>query len=588
MTQIKKNLLKVTLQLAAGMVCIAFVLTLGSCNKDFPNRLKTSSANDTAGVNVKQRRVLYIILDGVRGQAVRALAPTNITQVVKKAIYAYDGLSDFSTNAMTNAGSWSNMITGVTKDQHKVISENFAGNQIAAFPSLFTRFKQLNPKLRTVSIAASGIFNTNLAVDASNSQTFENDDASVKNAVVTELQNNNPNIVVAQFHSAELAGQANGYTNTTVQYNAAITTLDGYIGELLTALNARKTIAQEDWMVVIASNKGGAIPADPLNTDKSVYADATRNNFIIFYNPRFLTQIVAKPASDKIPYSGTAPNFTGINSSFSYAKLGNNTLGNVGTNGQFTFFCKIRYDGATSRYPSFLSKRASFTAGVPGWLLFLENDIFQLNISGGAGSTNTQVSGGTIRDGIWHSIAFKFWNNGSAHTVTMYLDGVKGLSLDFTSKGNIDSPSPLTLGANFISGEAGTIDVLIKEVAMFNVAIPDATIIANMRKTSIDATFPNFTDLAGYWPANEGGATTIQDVSGKAPNFTMSSNAKWKVFNDYTPNLDPLISNDFYTLVINNVDIPYQIYQWMGVTVQPTWQLAGKTWKATYTDVRNL
>lgn len=587
MVQIKKDLVKVALQLAAGLVCIAFLLTLDSCNKDFPNTLKTAYGNDTTSINVKQRRVLYIIMDGVRGEALKALSPPNITQIVNKAIYAYDGLSDYNTNTMTNAGAWSNMLTGVTSTQHKVISEDFAGNQIAAFPSVFTRLKQVNPALRTVSIAASGIFNAKLAVDATTTQTFENDDASVKNAVVTELQNNNANVVLAQFHSAELAGQANGYTNTTVQYNAAITQLDGYVGEIMTALSSRKTIAKEDWMVVIASNKGGAIPADPNNPDKSVYADATRNNFIIFYNPRFLTQFVAKPASDKIPYSGTAPNFTGNNGAFSYAHLGNNTLGNVGTNGVFTFFCKIRYDGPSSIYPSFLSKRTSFTAGVPGWCLFLEYDMFQLNISG-VGGSNTQVSGGPIRDGIWHSIAFKFWNNGSTHMVTMYKDGVVGLSLNFSSKGNIDSPSPLTLGGNFMSGEGGTIDVLIKEVAMFNVAIPDATIIANMRKTSIDATFPNFANLEGYWPANEGGGTTIKDVSGKAPDFTMSSNAKWKVFSDYSPNLDPLISNDFYTLVINDVDIPYQIYQWMGVLVQPTWQLTGKSWNPTYTDVRNL
>lgn len=104
---------------------------------------------------------------------------------------------------MTNAGGWANMLTGNSKDQHKVTSENFAGNQIAAFPSLFTRFKQFNPTLRTTSIAASGVFNANLATDATNRQTFENDDASVKSAVVTELQTNDPVVLVAQFHSAE-------------------------------------------------------------------------------------------------------------------------------------------------------------------------------------------------------------------------------------------------------------------------------------------------------------------------------------------------------------------------------------------------
>ena len=587
MNPAKKHPLKSILQLAAGMICIAFILTLNACNKDFPNTLNTKYKNDTIGVNVKSRRVLYIIMDGVRGQALRALNTPNITQIVKKAIYTYDGLSDFNTNPLTNAGAWSNMLTGVTKDQHKVVSEDFAGNQIAAFPSLFTRFKQVNPALRTASIAASGIFSTNLAVDAGSSQTFENDDAAVKNGVVTELKNDKAGIVVAQFHSAELAGQASDYTNTSANYNTAITQLDAYVGEIMTALTARKTFAQEDWMVVIASNKGGAIPADPSNTDKSVYADNTRNNFIIFYNPRFVTEFVAKPASDKIPYGGTAPDFTGVNSAFTSARLGNNTLGNFGASGEFTFQCKLRYDGPASYYPSFISKRNSFSIGQPGWVLFLEGDIFQLNI-GQVGQGNTQVSGGTIRDGIWHSIAFKIYNVNGSRKATMYKDGAVGLTIDISGKGNFDSPSPLTLGGNFVSGEGGQIDVLIKEVALFNSAIPDATILANMRKVTVDATHPYFNNLIGYWPANEGGGTAIADKSGKAPNFNLSSTVKWKVFSDYSPNLDPLISDDFYKIVINNVDIPFQIYQWMGVIVQPSWQLAGKSWKPTYTDVLNF
>ncbi|MCZ4244863.1 DUF4983 domain-containing protein [Pedobacter punctiformis] len=585
MKNLEKNTATNVFRSLTAAVCLAFVLLFGSsCNKDFPNTLNTNYKNDTTGINNKTRKVLYIIMDGVRGKALRALNPPVLAQIVKKSIYAYDGLTDYQTSTMTNATAWSNMITGVTSDKHKVTTENFSGNQIASFPSLFTRFRQTNPNLRSVSIAASKIFNDNLAKDATVTLNYENDDAKVKDGVIEEFKKDDAGIVVAQFHSAEVAGAASGYTDASTNYINAIKQQDTYIGEIMTALQGRKTFASEDWLVVIASNKGGVIPAIPNNPDKTVYADDTRNNFIIFYNPRFVSQFVPKPDSDKLPYSGAAPNFTGTNSAFSFAKLPNATIGNFGT-GDFTFQCKIRYDGPASNYPSFISKRASFTAGVPGWVLFLEGDIFQLNMSQ-VGQGNTQVSGGTIRDGIWHSIAFKVWMNGSVRTVTMYKDGVKGLDKVITNVGNFDSPAPLTLGGNFISGEGGTIDLLIKEVAMFNVAIPDAAILANMRKTTIDATFPNYNNLVGYWPANEGGGSTLADLSGKAGNFTMSSTAKWKTFTDFSPNLDPTVSEATYMVVPNNVDIPFQIYTWMGVIIQPSWQLKGKSWKPNYTDVR--
>ncbi|SFH00379.1 DUF4983 domain-containing protein [Pedobacter insulae] len=570
-----------------GLVCLAAILLFASsCNKDFPNTLRVDYPDDTTNVTLKERKVLYIILDGVRGNALKTVNPPNLAQIVRKSIYAYDALSDFGTNAMTNAGAWTNATTGVTSDKHKVVSEDFSGSQLATYPSLFTRLKQVKPNLRTASIAASQAFNANLALDAVSKVNFENDDAKVKDAIVEELKKPEAAVVIGQFHSAEIAGAANGYTDNTTAYTNAILTLDTYIGNIMTALQQRPTFAKEDWMVVIASNKGGNVPVDPGSVGLGAFSDPVRNNFIAFYNPRFVSQITPKPDINSLPYSGFAPRFTGTSSIFTNAKLNNNTLGNFGSNGQFTFVCKIKNDGAASNYPAVVSKRASFNIGVPGWVLFLENDVIMLNI-GQVGFSNRQVSFGKIRDGIWHSLAFKIYNDAGKRWATVFLDGVKGLSLDITDRGNFDTTAPFTLGGNFAANEGGTINVLIKDIALFSAAISDADLVANMKKAVISADYPNYASLAGYWPANEGGGTTIADVSGKAPSFTTSANINWTSFSDSSPHVSPLISSATFGVVINNVDIPYQIYQWMGIIVPNSWDLMGKTWRPTYTDVRN-
>lgn len=571
---------------ALGIICIILIILFSSCNKDFPNTLRTEYPNDTANVNLKERKVLYIILDGVRGNAIKTLNPPNLAQIVRKSIYAYDGLSDYQLNTMTNAGAWANALTGVISDKHQVVSENFAGNQLATYPSIFTRLKQVKPNLRTASIAASQVFNANLAVDATFKANFENDDSKVKDAIIDELKRPDASIIVGQFHSADIAGTADGYTDNTTSYTTAITQLDTYIGNIMTALQQRANFVKEDWMVVIASNKGGVIPVVPGANSFGAFDDPNRNNFIIFYNPRFTSQITPKPDINSLPYAGFSPRFTGTSSLSTNAKLGNNTLGNFGANGEFTFICKFKNDGAATYYPAVISKRASFSIGVPGWCLFLEGDVIQLNI-GQVGLGNQQVSFGKVRDAIWHSLAFKIWNNGSVRNATVFLDGVKGLTINITPRGNFDSPAPLTLGGNFISGEAGTINVMIKDIALFNSAISDADLASNMKKAEIATNYPNYSSLIGNWPANEGGGTTIADVSGKAPGFTTSPNINWTSFSDSSPNVSPLISNATFGVVINNVDIPYQIYQWMGVIIPSTWQLSGKTWKPTYTDVRN-
>ena len=565
-----------------GFICLILVILLSSCNKDFPNTLRTDYPNDTANVNFKERKVLYILLDGVRGNALKTLNPPNLAQIVRKSIYTYDGLTDFSADPITNAGGWSTALTSVTSIQHKVLSENFAGNQLANFPSIFTRFKQLNPNLRTASIVSSKALNDFLAVDATFKANFENDDAKVKDATIEELKNPNAGIVLAQFRGAEIAGVANGYTDTSTPYLTSITQLDTYVGNLMTALAARPNFTKEDWMVVIASNKGGAIPAAPGSPNLGAYSDPTKNNFIIFYNPRFLTQIAPRPNADSFPYSGYAPNFVSTLSSGAIANLSNTSVGNFGTSGEFTMMFKLRSDAAAiMRYPHFLGKRSTpYGTGSVGWSFLYADDNYQLDWGG-----SPRPNGGKVRDGIWHTIAMKISGSGSARAVTLYTDGVKIITSTIGTR-NIDNTDPLRLGTEIATGTNSLANTYIKDLAIYNIGMPDDEVIATMRKEVL-TTSSRFANLIGWWPGNETSSNIIADRSGKGNNLTINGNVNFVPFADVSPNISPEVTETGYRVVINSVDVPFQIYQWMGVIVPSSWSLLGKTWKPTYTDVRN-
>lgn len=568
-----------------GFICLMLVILLSSCNKDFPNTLRTDYPNDTANVNFKERKVLYILLDGVRGNALKTLNPPNLAQIVRKSIYAYDALSDFQTNTMTNASAWANATTGVTSDKHKIVSENFAGNQIATYPSIFTRLKQVKPNLRTATIAASKIFNDNLAIDANFKANFENDDAKVKDGVVEELKRPDAAVVIAQFHSAEIAGAANGYTDNTTAYTTAITQLDTYIGNIMTALQQRSSFSKEDWMVVIASNKGGTIPPDPNSAGLGAFSDPTRNNFIIFYNPRFLTQITPRPDLSSLPYSGIAPKFSANDA----AVHSDATFLNLGTNKEATIRFNIRWDGSTgnSGYPAILQKRgvtSGISAAIPGWALIKDDGgIITLNVS--FGTSNIQAKGPVsqkLDDKLWHSVAIRIYNNGSNHVASMFVDGIPAQNPNLTINGDLNTSSPLTFG------KYNNVDCFITEFAVYNTAIPNADIIANSKKTPLTpATDPYYNNLIGYYRGNEGSGNQIKDVTGKAAPMNLVGTANWSNFSDFSPNVSPLLSNAIFGVVINSVDIPYQIYQWLGIIVPGSWELNGKVWKPTYTDVRN-
>lgn len=571
-----------THKLVATITVVLFIMIFSACNKDFPNRLKESSQNDTLGISAKNRKVLYIIIDGVRGKALKAINPPNIAKMTNNSVYAFDALSDFEGNELTNAGAWSNMLTGVTKDKHEVTSNDFSGNQLAAYPSIISHLKQTNPQLRTVSIAASGVLNANLANDAVAHQEFENDDQAVKNAVNEELKRDDATFVLAQFHGAELAGNANDYEVETAAYANAILKIDTYVGEIMTSLRSRKTFSDENWLVVIASSKGGEIAPDGNTVDNTAYGDATRNSFIVFYNPRFSTLFVPKPASDEVPFTGTAPNFVGNDSQLSRAVLSDATAFNMGLN-DFTVEVKVKVNNGGQYYPPILGKRASFNGGVVGWVFFLEGDVWMLNV-GQTGLNNAQANGGPIRDGFWHTLTAKFFKDGATRKAAVYTDGVLKNTMDITTRGSIDSPSPFTLG--YITGSGGSIDVMFSDIQVYNVAIPDAVIKTQARKTYVDESHPYFSNLIGYWPANDGKDDLIKDKSGNAHDFRMQGSAQWQQFNEYTPHLDPVISSDFYKIVPNSVDIPFEIYQWLGVSVPKSWGLDGKSWNPIYSDIK--
>jgi len=562
------------------MVCFfTLVLLSSACNKNFENVLPTTSRNDTAGVSSGKPKVLYIILDGVKGSAVAAIKPPKITEINKNAIYSFVGLTDSTQLPVTNAGAWASLTTGVDPKFHKVTNDNFAGNDLTTYPSLFTRIKQEKPNFSTVSYAASSSFTQNLAGDATEKQTLATD-AEVKTSTVAKLKDGNANLTVAQFHGAETIGAASGYTENNAQYSAAIITLDTYIGEMVAALKARPSFRDENWLVVIASNKGGAT-ANP-RTDNSLFGDDTRNTYVALYNPKFATKLLGKPNTTDVPYAGSAPRFQSTDATKVTASLTSTTVGNFGTTGDYVVMFKVRNDAGTSTFwPPFLGKRSTFSSvGSLGYLFAFSGNLFQFDF---ADSARPDVS--TIRDGAWHTVAIRLSMETGKRFLRVYSDGVRNTNaiypLDVTTKVT-DNTSALRIGAEATVGKPT--NFLLRDLAIFKVAMTDAEVITYMKR-EVTPNHPYFANLEGWWPCKEGTGFLLKDRSGKNNDFILTSNATWATFNDLSPNINPEIAGAAYRTVPNNVDLPFQIYNWLGILPRTEWNLSGKAFPPTFTDV---
>lgn len=570
----------------AGLLLAASVMAMSlfSCNKDFENTLKQEYGSDTSLINKGTRKTLLIIVDGALGSEVRAITPPTLSTIADFSIYSYDALADADNNNLTNPIGWSTLLTGVGSAKHQVTGDDFTGNNLANYPSLFTHLKNEKPNWRTSAFASSPELITNLAADATEKIAYAGDDAAVREAVIKELATKDPALVLAQFHDVDKAGTAGSYSATDAGYKAAILKTDEYIGEILTALRARPDFEDENWMVVISSDKGNNVANDPAAA-VNAFSDSRRNTFFFVYNPRFLSQALVKPSV--FPYVGAAPLYSGTTSQNRRATVPDGgTLYDIGSEGDFTIQCKVKIPSDNYYYPAIFSKRETFGGGVVGWVFFLEGDYWQINF-GQTGLGNRQIRGHKVADNQWHTLTAVIKQEGAARNVYTYTDGVlypfTG-NKDISSYGDLSSPAPLTVG-DLYDNVTNLKDYFVTDIRIYNTALPDSYIAANFCKTDVSETDIYRNNLLGFWHGvdvvNEDDVNLMKDFSGNNKDMVLQSYNPGN-FNDVSGSLCP---QPTYSIMPSSADAATGIYQWFGIIVPSSWSLDGRSWIPNYTDV---
>lgn len=570
---IQNNIAKTVVNVLMMVTCL-FIVT--SCNKDFDTSLRDSYPEDALGVGDGDKKVLYIIMDGVRGTILKDLATPNLTEITKRAIFTYDGIADYQRNPLTQAAAWTTMLSGVDYTKHHVKSDDFAGFDASVTPTLFSRIKTELDDTRTVSFSTNANLNEYLAKDATLAETYSTD-LEVKSAVIQELDTENPSLLLVQFHGADLAASGD-YTMTNQAYVDAIKGIDGSIGDIMTALRARKTFASENWLVVIAVSKSGGVSGTSAGDD--IYNDPSRNTFVAYYNPKFKTEQFAKPDVDGLPYTGSAPRFISNNGNINgRAHLGSNTtIGNFGTPGNYTFMFKMRDNiSIVTRWITIIGKRNPDDTGfgTGGWS-FAPGSVGSMQLDWN--NSPRPASGALIdtKDLKWHTIGFTVSLEAGVKYLRVYYDGKLVNDKVVITNSNPNNNFPMLIGSdrNLIT------DLLFRDIVMLDVALTEQDMAKYMPK-EFGPTNPYFSNAIGWWPANESSGSKLYDRSGNDNDFILNSDVQFATFSDLSPNVSPNISEAAFKVVPNGVDIPVMIYNWMNIVVSEDWGLMGKFYMPT-------
>lgn len=500
-------------------------------------------------LGAQTKKVLFIGIDGCRADVMMSTPTPNIQNLISQSIYSIDGLCAATT---WSGNGWSTMLTGVWHTKHNVQDNNFASPNYVNYPDFLTRAETYNPALRTISLAHWSPINDKIIQTADVKSNFATD-LAVKNAAVTALQNDNPDILFVDFDDVDHAGHSYGFSSTVSQYVNSIKTTDSYIGEIVAAMKNRPSYNNEDWLVVLTTDHG-AIESSHGGGNLS-----ERNIFTVYSNPGFIPQQISKTVIE------SNKTFNQLNfPAGTYAKPASQTPFNFGANQDFTIEFWVKPNAAYSSDPVMISNKNWANGKNKGFVFSgYSGQTFKMNI--GDGTNRIDLVGGKVETNKWKHIAASFDRDG---LVTLYEDGVPVTFAKMNTIGNIDSGLPLSLNQDGTNAYGINLAASYKDVRIWKSALPN-DVIVNWANQDITTSHPYYSQLLANWKCNGTSGNTLTDSGPNANHMTVTG----------SPTYNAGIVNNFkvydYTSTTRETDHFPTVLNWLCIPVQSSWGIDG-------------
>lgn len=228
-------------------------------------------------IHAGEKKSLLIMLDGLRSDTMYSV-PTPVMDTVRdgtwapgyKAAWTYEAHTnlDSAPNSATNHVS---IATGVTATKHGVLNNGQTKNgNYAEFPTYLQRLKRANPAMKTAWLhnwgedaaipcdadllkkqADMDLCDTAIQLIRGAAEDVPGDHGTVWKA------GQDVDAIMLYLDSMDIVGHRHGFSVFVDGYYNDLPNFDKKIGEILAAIRARKTFADEDWMIVIIADHGG-------------------------------------------------------------------------------------------------------------------------------------------------------------------------------------------------------------------------------------------------------------------------------------------------------------------------------------------
>jgi predicted AlkP superfamily pyrophosphatase or phosphodiesterase len=162
---------------------------------------------------------------------------------------------------------WSSLLTGVWPGKHGVTDNEFVGERYDRFPDFLTRIERVRPELSTFAVAdwlplvraaevrptISDSVDVKQVLDGYDLGWREADSVAVGMAV-RQLLDADPDALFVYLGNPDET--SHHFQSIGAEYRGAIALADAQVGQLVEAVRARPTYADEDWLVVVSTDHG--------------------------------------------------------------------------------------------------------------------------------------------------------------------------------------------------------------------------------------------------------------------------------------------------------------------------------------------
>ncbi len=621
------------------MICTSTLIAVACDNKEMEQLLREYYPESTSAY--ENNHVLMIIVDGASGSAIQQAvndgkAPS-LKNLRETSTYTFSGLAETSekisaSTKISNERGWANLMTGVST--HEVgITGGKTLHELEA-PSFMDLWLQKKKDAKISLYAADATFYQAFKREGMKAPVLTND-FNVQENLLNELKSTETSVsqlIIVEFKGVQDAGEEAGFyagNNSTPEVMDAVKVLDGYIETALSTLRQRPKFKNENWLVLLTSNYGGEV-AGALNTSNR-YENATARTFVIINNLNLAKNVQIAPSAATVKYNYSTPKWafdkanwgTGYASLMGYterAVLQDPTLfpmddgGNWGKS--YTIQFLLRVNGTTSIKAPVISKRKILNAGTSsvgtnaGWSILLNNATFPGVYADDYSKARGPMRGPTVlNDYDWHlvSLTFEPRTGSNKDFFQIYVDGVIGtngpnLTSNFRACWSYDG-TPLTIcGAECASSYAPAFIrnawFEMTNIQIYDTVIPQADMIEYGGRPWLEKMndYKYADNLIAYWPCDreeDYGKSRLKDYSKYAPgdgstDFIIEGMPCYVSGISEASNIvKPPLESDatFYHQCYNSVDLPYEVLQWLGCTMDKNWKLEGQGWVLKKTGV---